>query len=163
MFSNTYEGLNKILKIKQFSPEVTNFFNKLVKQIVEYREENKVERKDIMNMLIQLKNNQVIADGDGDDDDEEEEEMKSESNSSAGLSMAEVTAQAFIFFFAGFETSSSTMAFCLYELAVNPDIQDKLRLDIENSLKNHDNKMCYNAVMEMHYLDKIIKGFATNS
>lgn len=151
MLSNAYEGLNKILKIKQIHPEVTNFFLNQVKQIVEYREKNKVERNDIMNMLIKLKNNQEIA-------NDETKEIDTESDNGAGISMAEVAAQAFIFFFAGYETSSSTMTFCLYELAMNPDIQEKLRADIENALQKHDNNMCYDAVMEMQYLDKIIKG-----
>jgi hypothetical protein len=69
-----------------------------------------------------------------------------------------LAAQAFVFFLAGFETSSTTMTFCLFELASNPDIQEKLRQEIYEVLKRHDNKLTYDATMEMHYMEKVING-----
>jgi len=42
------------------------------------------------------------------------------------LTILNMTSQAFIFFLAGFETSSTLMSFVAHEIAVNSDIQEKL-------------------------------------
>jgi cytochrome P450 family 6 len=69
-----------------------------------------------------------------------------------------LAAQAFVFFSAGFEPSATTMSFCLYELALNPDIQDRLRNEIDTVLKNHGGSVTYEGIQEMSYLDKTISG-----
>ena len=72
--------------------------------------------------------------------------------------MDEMTAQVFVFFIAGFETSSTTMSFCLYELALNPDVQQRLRKEMDDVLEQHDGQITYEAIQEMEYLDRVISG-----
>ncbi|KAF3419837.1 hypothetical protein E2986_12541, partial [Frieseomelitta varia] len=68
-----------------------------------------------------------------------------------------LAAQAFGFFVAGFETSSTTMTNALYELALNPDIQDKLRQEIDENFARNDGDFKYENVNDMKYLDKVYK------
>jgi cytochrome P450 family 6 len=75
-----------------------------------------------------------------------------------GLSINILAAQAFVFFLAGFETSSATMSFCLYELSLHQDIQERLREEIDVVLKKYDGKITYEAIQEMEYLDKVVSG-----
>ena len=72
--------------------------------------------------------------------------------------MNSLAAQVFVFFFGGFETSSTTMTFCLYELSLHQDIQDRLRQEIDVVLQKHDGKLTYEAIQEMEYLDKVVSG-----
>ena len=41
-----------------------------------------------------------------------------------------ITASLFLMLLAGYETSGHTLAFCLWHLALNPDIQTRLREEI---------------------------------
>ncbi|XP_052564531.1 cytochrome P450 6A1-like [Culex pipiens pallens] len=114
--------------------DVTDFFMSTVKEVVEYREKSKVQRDDFMNLLIELKNS---------------------AKDSERLTLNEIAAQVFLFFFAGFDTSSTLMLFCLYELALNQDVQDKARQNVMGVLKQHGT-LSYEAVFDMKYLDKCI-------
>lgn len=68
-----------------------------------------------------------------------------------------LVAQASIFFTAGFETSSSTISFGLYELSKQPLVQQRLRDEICTTLlKNDDKQLTYEAVMQMEYLDQVV-------
>ncbi|KAF2889677.1 hypothetical protein ILUMI_16496, partial [Ignelater luminosus] len=66
-----------------------------------------------------------------------------------------IIAQAGQFFLAGFETVSSTMAFTLYELCINKDIQNKVRLELMRVLTNHG-KFTSEAVQDMKYLEMVV-------
>ena len=70
-------------------------------------------------------------------------------------------AQATQFFIAGFETSSSTISFTLYELAVNKDFQNKAREEIKEVIKKHGD-ISYDSLKDMQYVDWCIKGNTTN-
>ncbi|KAJ6642416.1 putative cytochrome P450 6a14 [Pseudolycoriella hygida] len=114
-------------------PEVEKFFMRIVFETVQYREKNGVQRNDFMDLLIKMKN----------------------SDATDRLSMQELAAQVFLFFLAGFETTSTVMAFALYELALNKDIQNKARKEIDNILRKHEGHFSYEAMMEMQYITQI--------
>lgn len=138
------------LGVKQMNTEIERFFMDVVKNTVEYREKNNIQRKDFMQLLLQLKNQGKVND--------DENLIISKDQVDHNLTLNEITAQCFVFFLAGFETSATTMTFALLELAQNQDVQEKLRSEIEAVLERHDGKISYEAVMEMLYLDKVIHG-----
>ena len=66
--------------------------------------------------------------------------------------------QAFQFIIAGFETSGSTMSFTLYELALHPEIQDRLRAEIMQVMNKHNGQVTYDGIKEMAYMDMVVSG-----
>ena len=70
----------------------------------------------------------------------------------------EVVSQSVIFLLAGYETSSNTLSFTLYHLAVNPDVQDKLRSEINEAVEtNARKKSLCEIAHNIEYLDCVIK------
>nr|CAI5826710.1 unnamed protein product [Callosobruchus analis] len=135
-----FPKLAEFLRLKITPDDVTKFFMKVVNDTIEYRMKNNVVRKDFLQSLIELRAH-------------DQQDHKKDGKS---LTMDEIAAQSFIFFIAGFETSSTTMTFALYELATHPEIQEKAREEILQVLKRHDNKFSYDAVNELVYLKQVI-------
>ena len=50
------------------------------------------------------------------------------------LTENEILAQAWIFFVAGYETTATTLSFCSYELALNPQCQEKLYEEVNSAI-----------------------------
>ncbi|PNF34157.1 hypothetical protein B7P43_G18276 [Cryptotermes secundus] len=148
-----------LLKLRTVDAKVSEYFHSMVQDTVNYREKNNVKRNDFMQLLIQIKNRGKVEEEHGylEQNGHGDLENKSDEN---GLSMNSLAAQAFVFFVAGFETSSTTMTLCLYELSLHQDIQERLREEIDIVLKKHDGKITYEAIQEMEYLDKVVSGKA---
>lgn len=123
--------LVQLLKLPFIPKESSDFFLGAVTNVVKYREDTK--RNDFMQIFMDIR--------------------KSED-----FTLEQMTAEAIGFFLGGFETSSTALTFCLYELAYHQDIQDKIRLEIAQVLNNHDDKLTYDGVMEMKYIEQVIKG-----
>uniref|UniRef100_A0A8D8LRU3 Probable cytochrome P450 6a14 n=1 Tax=Cacopsylla melanoneura TaxID=428564 RepID=A0A8D8LRU3_9HEMI len=120
---------------------VTDFFVNLFQSSLSYREKNNIERNDFLNLLMQLRNAQKGKEI-GEDDVE--------------ITPTCMVAQSFVFFVAGFETSSSALSFCLYEMAKNQQLQSKLRQEILDTQKQVG-ELNYEALQSMSLLDKITK------
>ncbi|XP_011192513.1 cytochrome P450 6a22-like [Zeugodacus cucurbitae] len=139
-FMVTYPAIYKFLKlfnIKETPKDVEAFILQLVRDTVRLREEQNIQRNDFLNLLIELKNSKDLK-------------------GLPPMGIEEMAAQVFVFFAAGFETSSSNMAFGLFELAKSPQIQEKLRAEIFSVLEKHNGHLTYEAMMEMTYLDLVI-------
>lgn len=73
------------------------------------------------------------------------------------LSLDDITSQALIFFFAGFETVAAVMCFVAYELAVNSNIQTRLIEELDEFRASNE-KFSYDSLTKLPYLDMILSG-----
>lgn len=142
-FLTSFPNLARRLHMKMTPDHIEEFFLRIVKETVDFREKNNIRRNDFMDQLIDLKNNRL---------------MKTETGESTSLTIEEVTAQAYVFFNAGFETSSTTMGFALYELAQNEDIQQRLRDECNAVLAENNGELTYEVLQKMIYLNQVIAG-----
>ncbi|XP_063696130.1 cytochrome P450 6A1-like [Culicoides brevitarsis] len=141
-FISTCQRIAKFFKCRVFKKSVEDYFMPMIESTAKHREANNVRRSDFFNMLLNLKNHGTIYDD-------------KDGNPSDKINFNELCAQAFIFFFAGFETSSTAMSYALYFIAKNPEIQQKVRDEVRSVKKSHNDEINYDALMEMHYLNQV--------
>ncbi|XP_067006634.2 cytochrome P450 6j1 [Anabrus simplex] len=137
------------LKLKILEGDVEDYIRKTVWSTVEHRKKNDIVRKDFLDLLMQLKDSGFVE-GDVSNGDATAAKKTFE------LEGDDFVAQAFTFLGAGFETSSTTMSFALYELSLQPDIQSRLRKEIQSVLEKNDDQLTYETIQDMNYLDMVI-------
>nr|XP_022919064.1 probable cytochrome P450 6g2 [Onthophagus taurus] len=124
----------KIFKFSFLDREATMYLHRLFWDVLQEREKGNIKRNDLIDILIELKNQK------------DENSIKFD-----GIT---ISSQAVSFFSAGFETTSSTMSFALYELAMNVNVQNTLRQEI-NETEEKFGELTYDVIRNMKYLDMV--------
>ncbi|KAF5285763.1 hypothetical protein FQR65_LT13042 [Abscondita terminalis] len=128
-FASNFPELGRALKIKLVPPSSAEYFVNIARSAVAHRKTSGIRRNDALQALLDLED---------------------------GLTLVELAAQCLVFFVAGFETSSSTLSFCLYELSKRLDLQTKAREEVITVLSKYDGELTYDAVEEMTYIAQIV-------
>ncbi|NXS60233.1 CP3AT protein, partial [Brachypteracias leptosomus] len=123
--------------------DVMGFFKGVfVKMKKEREKDSSPDRVDFLQLMIDSQNSHDSS-------------KSAETDSYKTLSDEEILAQALIFVFAGYETTSSTLSYIAYNLATHPDVQQQLQDEIDANLPNKA-RPTYNAIMQMEYLDMVV-------
>jgi cytochrome P450 family 9 len=132
--AGTFPKLIKLLNIKFVSDDVKNFFEKIISETIATRDAKGINRPDMLQLLM---------------------DARDKENKFFTLDITYITAQVFIFFFGGFDTTSTQMCIIAHELAINPDVQKKLQDEIDSVLKETNGNPTYEAINRMLYLDAV--------
>lgn len=125
--------LFKILGIRLFSEKVHRYFLNVVGETVRMREEKGITRPDMIQLMMETKE-----------------------KGERGLTIDEMTNQAFVFFFAGYDTSSTFLSFVLHEIALHPEVKAKLIAEIEEVVEKTNGNPTYDAIKNMAYMDAVL-------
>lgn len=79
------------------------------------------------------------------------------------FSESQIVANAFVMFAAGFETVSTAISFCLYELALKKHIQDKARKEINWKISKNNGLINNDLLIDLNYLDMVLAGNCLNN
>lgn len=152
----------KFLKITVFSKNVQKFFRTLVADTMAGREKNSIIRNDMIQILIDAKKG-VLKHEDSNHEDIKEAGFATVEESAVGKEAVkrrwtddELTAQAVLFFIAGFDTASTLLCFLAHELTLHPEIQERLQEEIDEVASNSKGKLNYNDLQGMKYMDMVV-------
>lgn len=76
--------------------------------------------------------------------------------SPSDINDVELTGYTLSIYAEGYETPSSVLSFAIYEMAKNPDIQERLYEEITEVLAKYDGVCTFQALQEMKYLESVI-------
>ncbi|XP_078572908.1 cytochrome P450 3A8-like isoform X1 [Branchiostoma floridae x Branchiostoma japonicum] len=131
-----------------FPRSTTDFFYKVLDQLMELRQTTVSERLDFMQLMLNAHK-----------EPEEEEEDSSRDVKVQGQKQAltkdDVVSNGIVFFLAGYDTTATTMAFALYNLAVNQEAQDKVIQELDEVMREKD-QVDHEALQQMTYLEMCI-------
>lgn len=133
MFMFFFPSISKYIG-GQLLGSATSYFRDVFWDSMESREMSKTKRGDLIDSLMEVKSN--VKDND----------FKLEGDV--------LVSQAAIFFVAGRESSVTTICFALYQLARHPDIQKRLRKEIQETIKTQG--LTYESFQNMKYLHQVL-------
>ncbi|XP_076416789.1 lithocholate 6-beta-hydroxylase-like [Peromyscus maniculatus bairdii] len=129
--------LYEMLSISIFPNGLVDFFYEFVKKMKQNRlETTQKTQVDFLQLMMNTQNSNS------------KESLKA-------LSDMEITAQSFVFIFAGYEATSTSISFVMYQMATHPAVQKKLQDEIDRALPNKA-PVTYDALMNMEYLDMVV-------
>ncbi|GIX78249.1 cytochrome P450 3A21 [Caerostris darwini] len=159
--------LMRWLGIGLFAKDATGFFKNTTLQIMEQRKRSGQVRNDFLQFMMDTAK-EVAEEQNWEAAEKEKADIASNYNesdaghqifkavTSKSLSMDELVAQCVIFFLAGYDTTASTLSFVTYQLAICQDVQDKLREEVDQAIKENNGVLTYEAVQSLKYLDNVI-------
>ncbi|XP_062554687.1 probable cytochrome P450 28a5 [Armigeres subalbatus] len=130
MVTTFFPTVKKFYKFSFVPREVEDFFIRIMKDAIRHRKQNNIVRNDYLDHLLTLQEKKEISEID-----------------MAGHGVS--------FFEDGFETSSLVMAYCLFDLATHPEIQNRLRKEIR-SVQADKGGINYDSIGNMTYLDQVL-------
>lgn len=145
-------SLLEFIRLPSLPPQVKKFATKLVKNQIEQREQHKIVRKDFIQCLIQIRNSGKL------NQDESDWKVNTVKAGQKTLSIDQCVAQVHAMYIAGFDSTASTVAFTIFEVARNPRVKALLQADIDRTLENYNGELTYESINKMQYLELCVLG-----
>ncbi|XP_061720501.1 cytochrome P450 6B5-like isoform X1 [Cydia pomonella] len=141
-----YPGIMVKIGGSLISAETITFFIDLVKGVTAQRNGKPTNRNDFMDLILKMREQKHVS-----------ELMRDNNVTETSLELTDevIAAQAFSFYAGGYETSAATMGFFLYQLALNPEIQEEVVVEIKEVLKKHNGEMNLETVMDLSYMGQV--------
>ncbi|EAU77435.2 AGAP009375-PA, partial [Anopheles gambiae str. PEST] len=166
LMATTIPRVFHFFRLSGMYKDVNEFYTDAVARNIQLRETNRITRPDFIHLLLQARKNTLEAEKHEDEALQDagfstvkehtlEQKMGEGKMNWADIDIAGAAAS---FFFGGIETTTTLLCFTSYELAVNPDIQERLRAEIDEQRESlaDGRTPTYEVLQKMKYLDMVV-------
>lgn len=141
----------EFFNITMFPSGYLDYFEKVAKQMIDDRKNTNKTRPDFIQAMVKAHQEDL--------DYQTRVGMYGEAAASAedtkrGLTDKEITAQVLLFFLAGYDTTARALSMFLYNMALHPEIQEKLHAEIVAQIG--DQVPNYDTIPKLKYLDQCL-------
>lgn len=150
--------ISSMLGLSLFGEKVQSFFTTIVKSSIAQRELENGEqrnRNDFIQLMLAARDGKLRSD---DDRDQLNNNHLESAELASILDELGITANCALFISDGFNTIQSLLLFCTYALALNQDVQERLRKEVDAVFEENGGQLPYDAVQGMVYLDMVVNG-----
>ncbi|KAF5281196.1 hypothetical protein FQA39_LY17836 [Lamprigera yunnana] len=127
-----FPKLAKLFKITFVGKPTSKLFNDIILDTIKYRQDQKNVRNDYLDYIVQLK--------------ETDKDLKD----------IDVVGHAFTFYLDSYETTAIVLTYLMYELALNPHIQEKCREEVNKIMKEYNGELTGDALSKIKYVENTI-------
>lgn len=137
-----FPSLARLLQYHLYSPKATQYFQKLISDKLNEREyqHTQTAQYDFLQLWCDSR------------------KISQRNQMFKKLENEEIVGQAFSFILAGLESTTSTLSCCIYELSLQPEIQEKARNEVRAVLAKHQGKVTEESLKDFVYLKQILNG-----
>ncbi|XP_066961970.1 cytochrome P450 6k1-like [Macrobrachium rosenbergii] len=139
MLVATFPFITGLMDVGVF-PEEKFFFQQVAEETIAARRKG-VRRGDFLDLLLEAQAS--------------EENSSDDQTKAKILDDATIISQSILFIIVGYDTTATTIAIASYLLSKNPEVQQRLRQELQEIVKE-EGKLTYQGVMDAKYLDACI-------
>ncbi|XP_049276103.1 cytochrome P450 3A24 [Rhipicephalus sanguineus] len=157
-----FPGLLTFLSSLMPKDEEFEYFRNVCQRIINERRQNGKRQEDFLQLMMDAHDGNLASSDDGSVElheklfhDGSEANVTTPTNSKR-LSELEALAQCVLFFVAGQETTSTTIAVTAYLLALNPDVQEKLRKEVDDCIATNGPEPSLDVISRLKYLNCVV-------
>jgi cytochrome P450 len=141
-------------------PKETMFFYKVLKSTIDERRKGSGRRNDLIDMMIDAMREPTATAATTEDKPDQFDKDASLDHTAPKRDFDELTivSTALVLLVAGYDTTAMTLSYLTYELAKNPDVQERLRREVDAACDglNADQTPDYTTVQDLEYMDQVL-------
>ncbi|KAH7952236.1 hypothetical protein HPB52_020341 [Rhipicephalus sanguineus] len=149
-----FPGLTNVLRLKALDSESFHYLENVCVTIIQKRKEKRCE--DFLQLMMDAQERALDESAESTPVDEKGAKFPFLPCLFLVLSEDEALAQCVLFFLAGYDTTASVIACAGYSLALNPEVQAKLRKEVDECIATHGKEPSLDTVSKLPYLHCVV-------